>query len=244
MGSSGLKPEELQRKFPLKEQENPNLVPLKERTRNSVFDTNIVGRLMVGKYKNTYTNIPFLKDVVSQHLYLELIKKLKPKTVIDLGTAFGGSALWFSKYVPEARVVTFDIKDIRYENSKHQTNIDFYCIDIEDKSAVHNVLKNYPHPWLVCEDCHLHAKNLMDVFDPNMKTGDYIVFEDTHPSNPDKCGMSLESEEYTCESWSLEKLNRVEDEMKTHENYKIDTQIQDFYGYNGCTHINSVFVKT
>lgn len=77
-----------------------------------------------------------------------------------------------------------------------------------------------------------------------MKKNDYIVFEDTHPFNPEETGMSAESEKYECGTWSTIKLEKVETEMKTHPEFLIDTEIQDFYGYKGSTFINSVFIKT
>ena len=55
--------------------------------------------------------------------------------------------------------------------------------------------------------------------------------------------MSAESASYECGEWSTKKLDNVECEMKNHTEFFIDTEVQDFYGYNGSTFINSVFVK-
>ena len=84
----------------------------------------------------------------------------------------------------------------------------------------------------------------MQTFAPHMEKGDYIVFEDTHPCAPDRPFMSAaDMSKYTCEKWALEKLNDVEAEMMKHADFLIDCSIQDMYGYNGATHINSVFCK-
>lgn len=217
------------------------LEPLSARTRKSVFDESIVARLMVGKYKSTITGIPFLKDVVSCHLYRLLFDKIKPMTIIDLGTAFGGSAAWFAKEMPNSTVVTIDIEDIR--KADLPSNVKFIKMDLSAVSDVRTVLHKLPHPWIVSEDCHLPADIIMRTFDGLMQPGDYIVFEDTHPCGPDVTGASAESEVYQSGTWSTEKLNRVETEMLKHTNYVIDSSVQDFYGYNGCTFINSIFVK-
>lgn len=215
------------------------LQPLQERSRSSVFDRGFVARLMVGKYQSTIDGVPFLKDAVSQHVYQELINKVKPRTVIDLGTAFGGSAMWFAQRTPA--VHTFDIDDVR--KRPLPSNVTFHRVDICDTAAVYTALQDAPHPWLVCEDCHLSTHTIMSVFDPIMRPGDYIVFEDTHPCNPDEAGMSAESDTYSCDTWATAKLDSVETEMYTQPQYLIDTDLQDLYGYNGCTHINSIFCK-
>lgn len=216
------------------------LVPLSVRTRDSVFDEAMVARLMVGKYKSTFSGAPFLKDAVSRHLYKEIFQKQHTATVIDLGTAFGGSAAWFAHELPESTVVTLDIADIR--RCTLPRNVIFLQLDITNSEQVREALKNMPHPWLVSEDCHVPANTIMRVFDGLFEPGDYIVFEDTHPCNPDITGASAESETYVCGHWSTDKLNAVELEMIRHAEFMIDTHIQDFYGYNGATFINSVFL--
>ena len=224
-----------------KEQER--FVSLSSRNRNSVFTKDFIARLMVGKYKNTHKTIPMLKDAVSQHLYFKLIEISKPKTIIDLGTAFGGSSVWFKDMCPDAKIVTIDIEDFRKDESKVD-GIDFLKLDLYDSDSVSKELSGYEHPWIVCEDCHVDASKIMKIFKNLMKKNDYIVFEDTHPLNPEKSGMSAESADYQCGEWSTNKLDNVETEMKNHTEFLIDTEVQDFYGYNGSTFINSVFVKT
>ena len=219
------------------------LVPLSSRNRDSVFTKEFVARLMVGKYRNRHKKVPMIKDAVSQHLYCKLIEIVKPATIIDLGTAFGGSSLWFKDQYPSAKVVTIDIEDFRNDISKVD-NIDFLKLDLHQSESVIKALSNYEHPWIVCEDCHVEASSIMKVFKNIMKKNDYIVFEDTHPFNPEETGMSAESEKYECGTWSTNKLEKVETEMKKHPEFLIDTEIQDFYGYNGSTFINSVFIKT
>ena len=221
-------------------------VPLAERCQWSVLDEATVARLMVGKYKNHTAGVPLLKDALSLHSYELLLHDLRPKTVIDLGTALGGSSLWFSRKVPsDASIVTIDIDDFRTPACREATNVHFAQLDISDATAMQRTLTALPHPWLVSEDCHVDASVLMAVLDPLMEVGDYVVFEDTHPSNPDRAGMSAESiEPYsTMSGWASEKLRSVERAMLARPHYLIDAKIQDFYGYNGCTHINSVFCK-
>ena len=230
------------------ERSDDKFEPLASRTRASVFDLSMVSRLMVAKYENTYNNIPFLKDAISQHMYIRLIEKLKPKTIIDLGTAAGGSAVWFldvSKRHTKCKILTIDLQDMRHPRCKAESDVQFVQQDVSNRLALDSILKSCPHPWIVSEDCHAPSSVIMQTFAPHMVKGDYIVFEDTHPCAPDLPFMSAANmNEYTCKRWAIEKLQDVETEMLTREIFSIDCSIQDMYGYNGATHINSVFCKT
>lgn len=221
---------------------------LASRTRHSVFDVSMVSRLMVAKYDNLYAGVPFLKDAISQHMYLRLVEKVRPRTVIDLGTAAGGSALWFmdvTRNHAACEIVTIDMQDMRHPKCRDAPGVHFVQTDVSDAHALESVLKTCPHPWIVSEDCHAPSSVVMGTFGPHMVKGDYIVFEDTHPCAPDRPFMSAsDMSKYECGRWALDKLEDVEAEMLGHEDFSIDCQIQDMYGYNGATHINSVFCKT
>ena len=119
------------------------LVPLAQRTRASVFDVHIVGQLFEGKYKMQWAGQPLQKDAVSLALYTTLLHQLRPGTIFDLGTFGGGSALWFGAQaramgLTETKVVTFDIEDLRPDDSKQRMeasgNIAFIQGDLFDVS--------------------------------------------------------------------------------------------------------------
>ena len=56
------------------------------------------------------------------------------------------------------------------------------------------------------------------------------MYEDTHPGNPDVCGMSLETcEEYKCGHWSLENLIMVETEMLKHKTFFFQNRFHFFF---------------
>ena len=227
---------------------------LADRCDASVFTKDFVARLMVGKYKSRFRDAPLLKDAISRHVYEEMIRVVQPATIIDLGTALGGSAMWFATQGSnlvgascQTSVVTFDIQDRRSsecKSSSFSSSIRFVEGDICDHELVQKELNEMPHPWIVSEDCHVDSSLVMRSFHELMLPGDYIVFEDTHAANPDSPGQSAESEEYTCNAWSTNKYANVYETMLQYgEHYKIDSDFQDYYGYNGCTHVNSIFRK-
>lgn len=237
--------------------ESTKLVPLRERSKESVFDLAMVQRLMVGKYSNYWRGEPLMKDSVALDLYLRLMSRQQPGTIFDLGTCGGGSALWFAAQAKalgmETRVLTCDIQDLRTENSKRlmqeSGNISFLLGDLNDGEGLFRAAADLgydlPKPWLIAEDCHLDTKLILRCFEGRLAKGDYIVFEDTHPLHPDDAYMTAEDpEKYVSGNFAVEKYRLLEEAMlELGDEWAIDASIQDAYGYNGATFVNSVFVK-
>lgn len=236
------------------------LVPLRDRTKDSVFDKAMVSRLMVGKYKTTLHGQVLMKDAVSLHLYTTLMTRMRPGTIFDLGTCGGGSALWFSVQAKllglNTRIVTCDIEDYRSDECKklmeESGNITFILGDLYDGQTIVPKLKEHgielPKPWLVAEDCHIDFDVILKCFEGHLTVNDYILCEDTHPFHPDDTNMHAEIEDfenkYTCGKFSGDKYDLMEKAINARgDEFAVDASIQDFYGYNGATFINSVFMK-
>jgi len=229
-------------------------VPLTERTRESTIDLSMMARLMVGKYRNTWRGHVLLKDAVSLHHYQVLMEKLRPKTIIELGTAGGGGAVWFATQaqalgLDDCAVVTLDIQDSITDACKSdfgKLGVKFMQMDLYDSAGVQRAIADLPHPWLVSEDCHVDANVVMQALDDEMIKGDYIVYEDTHLCTPDKSWMDAEDmDNYEYGKFAGQKLDRVEEAMSERAAaWAIDASIQDLYGYNGSTFVNSLFTKT
>lgn len=236
------------------------LVSICNRTKDSVFDKAMVSRLMVGKYKTKLKEQVLMKDAVALHLYSTLMGRLKPGTIFDLGTCGGGSALWFSAQAKllgmDTQVVTCDIEDMRSQECKklmeEAGNITFLLGDLNDGKSLFAKLQEQgaelPKPWLVAEDCHLDTEVILTCFEGQLAVNDYIIFEDTHPFHPDNSNVHAEVEDfennYVCGTFADEKYALMEKAIKARgDEFAVDTSIQDLYGYNGATFVNSVFVK-
>merc|ERR1712032_570148 len=204
-----------------------------------------------------------MKDAVALSHYQNLMTKLRPQTIFDLGTARGGSALWFASQLKglglhEATVVTIDIEDARTADSKQEMdslgNVRFLHGDLNDCNKMFSHAQalgvSTPRPWLIAEDCHVDAGVVMACFASRMASGDYILFEDTHPFHPehsfsdanDMANYVFTKKKYRSDT--MTKLDVVEEVMLGFgDQFSIDTHIQDLFGYNGATFVNSVFVK-
>lgn len=105
-----------------------------------------------------------------------------------------------------------------------------------------------PHPWLIAEDCHVDAAVIMKAFlGAGMQSGDYILYEDTHPLHIGDWRYWRESDnmfdlglykaaftkpyEARPEKLAEEKLEKVEKTMGDLGNlFFVDTGIQDMFG--------------
>lgn len=230
-----------------------------ERRDESVFDLAMVQRLCVGKYRTSIFGEALLKDATSLHQYTMLMERVRPGTIFDLGTAGGGSALWFAAQIRAlkldgvTRVVTFDIEDMRSARCKEmmdgEGSITFVQGDLYDGA---NVLRragvDMPHPWIIAEDCHVNAGVIFRAFfELGMAKGDYVVFEDTQQFCPEQSGMSaLDVDNYRYGKFNSAKrarLVKAVEDAGGDEAFAVDSTVQDLYGYNGALHQNSVLVK-
>ena len=231
---------------------------LRERSWDSCLSKDFIMRLHNGIYANemrgsrSWRGAVLMKDSISLANYQRLLDRLQPGTIFDLGTAGGGSALWFADQCRALRlktkVVTIDLVDMRSEEVKllhQQEGVELVLCDV---TCAFDHLKDLamPKPWLISDDCHVDSKKILAEFEKlGMDEGDYILFEDTHLATADECGMNADKpEEYTCNHFAIGKQSVVKAcMMERADDYKIDTDIQDCYGYNGARYVNSVFVR-
>lgn len=70
-------------------------------------------KIQAGTLQTRYKGRRFCKNPFDVVLYMQLIERLKPKTIIEIGTSEGGSAVWFDDLCLslglQTRIVTLDI---------------------------------------------------------------------------------------------------------------------------------------
>lgn len=166
-----------------------------------------------------------VKDPMTLTTYLQLIQELKPKTVIEFGTYLAGSALWIKDMTEslgqECDIYTFDINNVEVPDK-----IIFYQINnynfIDFVNENYEMFENMEHPILVIEDSHENVLQLLWIIDKFLKSGDYIVVED-----------SLNAKKYSEMKIFVERVG----------GYLVDTHYCDFWGYNNSWNVNSYLVK-
>ena len=131
-----------------------------------------------------YRGREFLKSPFDVVLYLQLIDRLRPRTVFEIGTKEGGSALWFADtlaaYGIDAEVITIDKVPpaaIEDERVRALTGDALRLDEVLGAEALDRVAR----PLLVVEDsAHTFeaCSAVLEFFDRHLQPGDYIVVED------------------------------------------------------------------
>ena len=178
--------------------------------RNFIYSQGSFDRVFKWRGIETY------KSVYDLAIYTSILCDLKPKTLIELGTGYGGSSIWYYDVLKvhgiDAKIITFDIeKPLKYFPEIQYEELDVSNIDGFDFSVCE-------HPWLIVEDCHFHLPQLLKTFDNLITNEDYIVIEDN----------------------TLEKQSILDWFMRGKDRYMIDTYYTDFYGYNNCSFCDAV----
>lgn len=168
-----------------------------------------------------------------------LLGKVRPRTIVEIGSAEGGSAVWFAA---QARALDLDTHvyslDINIVTGVSDDDVTFLQGDIHNLEAsdLPQVLASCPRPLLVIEDgphTFLGCKSALTFFHPYMQTGEFLVVEDGN----------LNDLRY----WRLDNgPNRaIGDFLKSHSNdYRIADEYCHFYGHNVTWNTNGYLQRT
>ena len=197
----------------------------------------VLDQIQVGVGNTRYRGLAFLKSPFDIALYLQLIGRLRPETVIEIGTYEGGSALWFADMLTlhgtAARIVSIDfLRPSKISDSRIAFLIG-NALHL-DRILTPEFLGSLPHPWLVIEDSAHHyatCTSVLEFFRPRLRPGDYIVVED---------GIVSTLTAPACGSFEDGPNRAVADFLKAHpSDYAVDTELCNFYGRNATYNPNA-----
>ncbi len=189
-----------------------------------------LSKIQEGTLKTKYKGYRFCKSPFDIVLYLKLLENLKPRTIIEIGTSEGGSAVWFRDqchlFELDSKIYSFDISPPYPFN---EPNIIVYQADANnlDATVPKSFFELLPHPWLIIEDsAHTYDATIsvLKYFDDLVVSGDYVVVEDGIVA--DLPGKHYESYN-DGPNLAVQKF-LIESSAK----YKIDQELCDFYGHN------------
>ena len=132
----------------------------------------------------TYKGISCLKNPFDLAIYPLLLTKVKPQTIIEIGSAAGGSALWLSDITKSLGLATEIISvDIEPVKDVSPERVRFIYGDIYNlaESELPMILQNCKRPLLVIEDgphSYEGCQSALSFFHPYMKPDDFIIIED------------------------------------------------------------------
>ena len=181
--------------------------------------------------KNKWKGLTLMKDPMTLSIYMMMIQDLKPKTILEFGTYDGGSALWMEDTIKslsfDCNIHTFDINQERV-NIPQNSKIKFHKLNNHniDRFVDENktLFENLERPILMIEDSHENVNGLIRALNPFLKSGDYLIIEDT-----------LDQRKYNETILSENGIRNM--------NYEVDTFYCDFWGVNNSWNVNSIFKK-
>jgi cephalosporin hydroxylase len=152
--------------------------------------------------QTTWLGVPCWKLPLDAFIYQEIICKVKPDIIIETGTAYGGSAVFFAsicELIGKGRVVTIDIEN-RTQNisdqehkvkelwNKRVTCLMGSSIEPEIINLVSESLKASGAEIIMVVLDSWHSKEYVSeelrLYSPFVTVDSYLVVEDTHIHNP------------------------------------------------------------
>lgn len=148
------------------------------------------GRQQLGAYHRRvmhycYRGVMCNKSPIDIALYLHLIHAVRPASLIELGSKFGGSAMLFRDI---ARMYQLDMQVISIDRQPPPENADFEGVSFLrgnvmnlDQVFAEHELFDLPRPWIVSEDSAHSYDACMRVLEfaaRHLCSGDYLVMED------------------------------------------------------------------
>jgi cephalosporin hydroxylase len=201
-----------------------------------------LGRLQDAVHHYRYKGIQMVKSPFDIALYPLMIWDLKPRTIIEIGSKEGGSAIWLADQVRnfdlEAQIVSIDLLRVDTVQDPRVTFLQGNGRHLDEVMTPH-FLSSLPHPWLVIEDAD-HAEPtsyaVLQFFHPWLNKGDIIVVEDGIMSDlyPDAFPK--------CSSGPHQALKRFLAEAGSA--YVIESRYCDFFGYNVTWSSNGILRRT
>lgn len=165
----------------------------------------------------TYRGVTMQKNPIDLAIYSMLIWDMRPKTIIEIGSKDGGSAMWFADqlelFFGGGRVVSID------KQPPTLTYPDVYFMGADAKK-IREIKIDYP--CLVVEDsAHDYETTtaVLEFFDVRLRPGDYMVVEDLHVAAVKRA---------------------VNDWLIRRRRYMTDKRYQDFYGFSDHAYMKVV----
>jgi cephalosporin hydroxylase len=184
--------------------------------------------IQAGALRYSYRGTPMLKNPFELALYPLLFWQVKPRTVIEIGSFLGASAMWFADIMRncdvDGTVLSIDIQVP--VPPEPQPNVRFLEGDANNLAAAltPELLAELERPLVVIEDSTHTAETTLAVlsfFAPLMRPGEYIVIEDGTVSDLGRAHHFGGGPGYAISQF-----------LAAHPEFAIDTSFCDRYGHN------------
>jgi cephalosporin hydroxylase len=170
-----------------------------------------------------WRGLPLFKTAFDFAIYPQLLQELRPRTIFEIGSGSGASALWLADLTQTLAIdALVHSVDIRPATAEHP-HVRFYRGDCRDPATLFpaEILAQAPRPWLAIEDAHQNVPGVLAWLHERLAAGDYLVVEDSDVKRD-----------------ALAAFDAAHPGQ-----YKVDTRYTDFFGRNATCANDSIFVR-
>jgi cephalosporin hydroxylase len=211
---------------------------LERLARGCVLPQGLLRGIQNGTMHYKYKDVPTYKSPFDLALYQLLLWEQKPRTLFEIGSKWGGSALWFAdvlkNYGIDYSIHSIDIEQL---DRPEIPRVTFYRGDGRNLSATFPLefLQRMPRPIMVIEDADHRPATTLSVlrfFDNWLKPGEYIVIEDGIVDDLFKDSSVMAALDGGPRPAITEFLR------DRGSGYEIDTRLCDYFGANLTWNVN------
>eukprot|EP00118_Oscarella_pearsei_P018489 m.189613 g.189613 ORF g.189613 m.189613 type:complete len:309 (+) comp39415_c0_seq11:95-1021(+) len=216
---------------------------INDRKDDSIMPSKVFRELFSYKRTILYKGVPVMKSPEDRIGFEQFFATVQPKTVIELGSFMGGSALWMADMLNllniPSKVYSMDIDlTLLHENVKELAppNLDFLLGSTGEleKAFPAEFFATCPRPLTIIDDAHEHFAEMVAYFDKFLRKGDYFIIEDCNPNVGKYLSAGVADPELEFEPTGPEfKLNKLKQFLKEYnDSYSVDSFFTDYLGYN------------
>jgi cephalosporin hydroxylase len=170
-----------------------------------------------------WRGMPLMKNVFDFAMYPALIAETRPRTIFEIGSGPGASAVWYADLLATNGIAghVHSVDLVKVETD--YPGVTFHRGDCADPDSLFDrqLLRTAPHPWLVIEDAHHNVAAVIERFHGMLMPGDYLVVEDSDIKREALRGF-----------------------VAAHpHDYRVDTRFTDNFGRNATCAADSIFVR-
>jgi cephalosporin hydroxylase len=200
---------------------------------DSILARPLLDDIQRGTLAYTYKGIPTLKNPFDWALYPMLLWEAQPRTILEIGSNRGGSALWLADTMRAfglpAHIHSVDLNPV---TEVHDPDITFHRGDAErlELSLPPDFMRSLARPLLVIEDSSHFRKTTLAVLNflhGWMQPDEYIIVED-----------GIVTELGIARDYDGGPQAAVAAFLEDHPMYEVDRRYCDWYGRNVTYAVN------
>ena len=126
-----------------------------------------------------------LKNPLDLFIYQEIIYEIKPDVIVETGTSYGGSALFFASIldlIGKGKVITNDIHKPRPFTNRRITFLHGSSVDMEIFKKIKKLIGRGEKVIVILDSDHRkeHVFRELEMYSKLVSVGSYLIVEDTN----------------------------------------------------------------